>query len=168
MPVDAAKKKAYRDADYARNKEKLLAMHAIGNVLADRAVQQKTREKYGWTSGDINLIRGHDATFRHSLVHGLKLDGAKVEALYKKHAALPPLPDDYRRIHVPPAKDPAPFKQCLEKVPTAGTGSISWVAIKTFWEGNVSKHEMGSSRAMMRQEGDKMVEENTSRRRGRR
>jgi len=157
MPVDAAKKKQYRDADYSRNKERLLAMSAIRNVLAGKTAQQKTREKYGWTIGDINLIRGHDATFRATLVHGLKLDAKKLEALYGRHGRLPPLPDDLVRIHVPPVRDPAPFKQCLESVPAAGTGSISWAAIKDFWHGDVEKHEMGSSRARMVQSGDKMV-----------
>ena len=159
MPVDAAKKKQYRDADYARNKERLLAMSAVKNVLAGKTVQQKTREKYGWNTATINGIRGHEERTRLNLIHDLNLDAAKLQVLYEKYAPQRPLRDDPVRIHVPPARDPAPFKQCLEVVPAAGTGSISWNEIRTFWSGPVEKHEMGSSRARMTQRGGKMVPE---------
>lgn len=159
MPVDAAKKKQYRDADYARNKERLLAMSAVRNVLAGKAVQQKTREKYGWDTATINGIRRHEERTRLNLLHDLNLDADKLQALYEKHPPLSALRDDPVRIHVPPARDPAPFKQCLEVVPAAGTGSITWNEIQTFWSGPVEKHEMGSNRARMTMRGGKMVPE---------
>ena len=159
MPDSPAAKRARAKSDYERNSAEKKFKAIIRNIVSGRKPTRETRIKYELGEREINKIRGLDNRYRAILEHKHGLD---LKSIYEGKTPLPPIDLPNVQVREVPAEAPRPegYKQCLEETPSKGLNfPITWEQIDTFWSGDVSKHEMGSSRVRKTLQDNQLVDE---------